>query len=92
MDRPVNGRHFARLRLSLGLSLSQVAAAMGTTHHSNQRWEQSQAPVASGRAQLWEAALRDLAAERTVALAQQGFRKQDLPLGLRRAIAALQGR
>jgi transcriptional regulator with XRE-family HTH domain len=74
MERPRTGRDLARLRLTLGLSLSQVAAAMGTTHHTIQRWH---------------AALATLAARRSATLAEQGFRPRDLPQSLRREIARL---
>ena len=75
-----------------GLSLSQVGSAMGVSHHSIQRWELTQAPIASERAQCWDDALAALAAHRALSLAGQGFSKQDLPRDLRRAIATLQGR
>jgi transcriptional regulator with XRE-family HTH domain len=91
MERPITGRDLARLRLALGLSLNQVAAAMGTTHHSVQRWEQSVAPIPPERATRWRKALADLAAQRSVILADQGFGPRDLPRDLRRAIATLAG-
>lgn len=90
MDRPASGRDFARLRLALGLSLSQVARLMGTTHHSIQRWEQNCGPVDPERATRWHAALATLAAQRSVTLAEQGPRLQDLPRDLRRAFVLLE--
>ena len=93
MERPTEtGRDLAKLRLSLGLSVSRVAAVLNTSHHNVARWENSLIPLDAEKALRWKAALRSLAEERSVSLAEQGWRVRDLPSGYRRAIASLSGR
>jgi transcriptional regulator with XRE-family HTH domain len=88
--RPATGRDLARIRLTLGLSLSQVAAQLHTTHHTIQRWEANTGPVDPERALRWETALATLARERSVTLSKQGFGIRDLPRDLRRALHQLE--
>jgi len=86
-----SGRDLAKLRITLGLSLSTVATEMATNHQSLRRWETGVLPLSDPeKLQRWQAALQTLAERRFLLLAAQGFRPGDLSLSLQQAFRQLQ--